>query len=79
MFGKRRTKYHQKLSNKSQLRYGSVFSNKRNMPASQPGGLWRESFNFLSLALWLTVDGELDDGVDLPVLVLHPIASQALV
>ena len=25
------------------------------------------------------MDGELDDGVDLPVLVLHPIASQALV
>ena len=39
MFAYRGTKYHQKLSNKSQLRYGSVFSNKRNMPASQPGGL----------------------------------------
>ena len=39
MFAYRRTKYHQKLSNKSQLRYGSVFSNKRNMPASQPAGL----------------------------------------
>ena len=35
MFAHRGTKYHQKLSNKSQLRYGSVFSNKRNMPASQ--------------------------------------------
>ena len=40
------TEYHQKLSDKSQLRNGSIFSNKRNLAASLKfeGGNVRDIF-----------------------------------